>query len=104
MDSPVFGHIKVNRSFRRFSLRGLEKVHTEFGIVDLVHNLLKVASIRLTAFLTKAQNKKSWTENMTFFRPTFYLGDLLDSPFFYFSASYAFFTKLNKYALPPLSG
>ncbi|MFC4304321.1 transposase [Cohnella boryungensis] len=28
----VFGHIKGNRSFRRFSLRGLEKVHTEFGL------------------------------------------------------------------------
>ncbi|MED0724904.1 transposase, partial [Aneurinibacillus aneurinilyticus] len=54
----VFGHIKGNRSFWRFSLRGLEKVHTEFGIVALAHNLLKVASIRLTAFLTKAQNKK----------------------------------------------
>ncbi|MED0709771.1 transposase, partial [Aneurinibacillus aneurinilyticus] len=54
----VFGYIKGNRSFRRFSLRGLEKVHTEFGIVALAHNLLKVASIRLTAFLTKAQNKK----------------------------------------------
>ncbi|WP_213587772.1 IS1182 family transposase, partial [Paenibacillus sp. J2TS4] len=43
----VFGHIKGNRSFRRFSLRGLEKVHTEFGIVALAHNLLKVAGIRL---------------------------------------------------------
>ncbi|MFF2498536.1 transposase [Peribacillus sp. NPDC058075] len=29
----VFGHIKGNRSFRRFSLRGLGKVQTEFGIV-----------------------------------------------------------------------
>lgn len=77
----VFGHIKGNRSFRRFSLRGLEKVHTEFGIVALAHNLLKVAGIRLATFLQKRQNKKSWTENMTFFRPTFYFGDLLDSPF-----------------------
>ncbi|WP_242694973.1 IS1182 family transposase, partial [Pseudogracilibacillus auburnensis] len=31
----VFGHIKGNRSFRRFLLRGLDKVHTEFGIVAL---------------------------------------------------------------------
>ncbi|VXC06824.1 hypothetical protein BACI349Y_550029 [Bacillus sp. 349Y] len=29
----VFGHIKGNRSFRRFSLCGLDKVHVEFGIV-----------------------------------------------------------------------
>ncbi|WP_019413370.1 transposase [Paenisporosarcina sp. TG20] len=30
----VFGHIKGNRTFRRFLLRGLDKVHTE-GIVAL---------------------------------------------------------------------
>ena len=42
----VFGHIKGNRSFRRFSLRGLNKVHVEFGIVALAHNILKVAGIR----------------------------------------------------------
>jgi ABC-2 type transport system ATP-binding protein/transposase len=28
----VFDRIKGNRSFRRFSLRGQEKVHTEFGM------------------------------------------------------------------------
>ncbi|MED0896111.1 transposase [Aneurinibacillus migulanus] len=28
----VFGHIKGNRSFRRLSFRGLNKVHVEFGI------------------------------------------------------------------------
>nr|WP_281279685.1 transposase [Paenibacillus lentus] len=39
----VFGNIKGNRSFRRFSLRGLDKVYVEFGIVALAHNLLKVA-------------------------------------------------------------
>jgi len=42
----VFGHIKGNRSFRRFSLLGLEKVHVEFGIVSLAHNILKLAGIR----------------------------------------------------------
>jgi transposase len=67
----VFGHIKGNRSFRRFSLRGLDKVHTEFGIVALAHNLLKVAGIRLATFLQKHSHKKSWTENNMFFRPTF---------------------------------
>ena len=85
----VFGHIKGNRSFRRFSLRGLEKVHTEFGIVALAHNLLKVAGVRLAIFLHKQMHIKSWTENMTFFRPTFYFGDLLDSP----SRDFIDFTK-----------
>ncbi|MBZ5753582.1 transposase [Metabacillus rhizolycopersici] len=41
----AFGHIKGNRSFRRFSLWGLDKVHVEFGIVALAHNILKVAGI-----------------------------------------------------------
>ncbi|WP_245203714.1 transposase [Ammoniphilus resinae] len=52
----VFGHIKGNRSFRRFSLRGLDKVHVEFGIVALAHNILKVAGIRQ---LTSEKNPKN---------------------------------------------
>jgi len=37
----VFGQIK-NRSFRRFGLRGLQKVNIEFGLVAIAHNLLKL--------------------------------------------------------------
>ncbi|MCX6640748.1 MAG: IS1182 family transposase [bacterium] len=37
----VFGQIKANRSFRRFKLRGLDKVTVEFGLVALAHNLMK---------------------------------------------------------------
>ncbi|PFJ19201.1 hypothetical protein COD67_19820 [Bacillus cereus] len=37
----VFGHIKGNRSFQRFSLRGLAKVTIEFGLVTIAHNFLK---------------------------------------------------------------
>jgi transposase len=37
----VFGQIKANRGFRRFKLRGLEKVAVEFGLVALAHNLMK---------------------------------------------------------------
>lgn len=69
----VFGHIKGNRSFRRFSLRGLEKVHTEFGIVAIAHNLLKVAGIRLATFLQKQCHKKSWSGKLHVFPPTFLL-------------------------------
>jgi transposase len=39
----VFGHIKGNRSFRRFYLRGLDKVNIEFGLAAIAHNLLKKA-------------------------------------------------------------
>ena len=39
---PVFGQIKAARGFRRFSLRGLEKVRKEGRLVCLTHNLLKL--------------------------------------------------------------
>jgi transposase len=39
---PVFGQIKGARGFRRFSLRGLEKVRAEWRLVCLTHNLLKI--------------------------------------------------------------
>jgi len=38
----VFGHIKHNMHFRRFSLRGLEKVKTEWGLVCIAHNMQKL--------------------------------------------------------------
>jgi hypothetical protein len=39
----VFGHLKHNRRFRRFHLRGLEKVRTELGILSIAHNMSKLA-------------------------------------------------------------
>ena len=38
---PVFGQVKGARGFRRFLLRGLEKVNGEWRLVCLTHNLLK---------------------------------------------------------------
>ena len=38
----VFGQIKGNRGFRRFCLRGLQKVKTEFMLVSIAHNLGKI--------------------------------------------------------------
>lgn len=40
---PVFGHLKYNRGFRRFLLRGLEKVQVEVGLLALAHNLKKLS-------------------------------------------------------------
>lgn len=40
----VFGIIKHNRKFRRFHLRGLDKVKTEWGFVCIAHNLCKMAA------------------------------------------------------------
>ncbi len=40
----VFGHLKHNMHFRRFHLRGLEKVNTEWGLVSMAHNMKKLAA------------------------------------------------------------
>ncbi len=39
---PVFGQIKEQRGFRRFSLRGLEKVRCEWKLVCAISNLRKL--------------------------------------------------------------
>ena len=41
---PVFGQIK-NRGYRRFLLRGLEKVRGEWALMALAHNLLKLHAV-----------------------------------------------------------
>jgi hypothetical protein len=38
----VFGMIKQNMGFRRFYLRGLKKVHLEWGLINIAHNLKKL--------------------------------------------------------------
>jgi transposase len=38
---PVFGNIKANHHFKRFMLRGIEKVEVETGLLALAHNLRK---------------------------------------------------------------
>ena len=40
----VFGISIQNKGFRRFMLRGLDKVEIEIGLVALAHNLAKVAA------------------------------------------------------------
>jgi transposase len=40
----VFGEIKRNRRFRRFMLRGIDKVSTEWGLLSLAHNMRKLAA------------------------------------------------------------
>jgi transposase len=39
---PVFGQIKEARGFRRFLLRGLQKIRGEWCLVCLTHNVLKI--------------------------------------------------------------
>ena len=41
---PVFGHIKETIGFRKFSLRGLQKVSGEFLLVCIAHNIRKIVN------------------------------------------------------------
>jgi transposase len=41
---PVIGNIKQNKGFRRFMLRGKEKVSIEIGLIAIAHNLKKRAA------------------------------------------------------------
>jgi transposase len=41
----AFGQLKANNKFNRFTLRGLEKVHIEFGLMAIGHNLRKLAKM-----------------------------------------------------------
>ena len=43
---PVFGNLKQNHHFRRFHLRGMEKVEVETGLLALAHNLRKKAALQ----------------------------------------------------------
>src|SRR5271166_1233768 len=51
LPEPVFGQIKQARGFRQFLLRGVEKVHAEWSIVCIAHNLLKLAQRRTLSAL-----------------------------------------------------
>lgn len=41
---PVFGNIKQNHHFKRFMLRGINKVSVETGLLALAHNLRKMVA------------------------------------------------------------
>jgi len=56
---PVFGIIKAAMGFRQFSLRGLEKVNTEWTLVTLSYNLKRLFSIRKRRTLPTNQVKSA---------------------------------------------
>ena len=56
----VFGQIKFNNKFNRFSLRGLDKVEVEFGLVAISHNLRKLAQIVLKNLKIKGYQHFLW--------------------------------------------
>ena len=40
----VFGQVKYNHHFKRFMLRGMEKVEIEAGLISMAHNIRKMAN------------------------------------------------------------
>jgi transposase len=42
---PVFGNIKANLGYRRFVLRGMQGVHSEWRLMCTAHNLLKLRGV-----------------------------------------------------------
>jgi transposase len=55
---PVFGQIKHARGFRKFLLRGLNKVAGEWQLVCLCHNLLKIWRIHGTSAALSATSAR----------------------------------------------
>ncbi|MFJ7746551.1 hypothetical protein [Peribacillus sp. NPDC097295] len=61
-------------------LRGLAKVQTEFGIVVMAHNLLKIAGLSQLLSMKHYKNRKTGGEKRFIFLHLFYFRNLLDSP------------------------
>jgi hypothetical protein len=64
-------------------LRGLDKVHVEFGIVALAHNILKVAGIRQLLSEKNRKNTKARGEKRAVFRLLLILGTYRTAPLSY---------------------
>ena len=70
----LFGNIKRNKRYKRFRLRGIEKVKIEFGLLAMAQNIAKMA--------TKTAEKKlliiiseisAWTNSDNLYSPRFCL-------------------------------
>jgi hypothetical protein len=54
---PLNGQIKEGRGLRRFLLRGLEKVDSEWHLIGATHNLLKL-------FRCQQSQQRTWAAAM----------------------------------------
>lgn len=53
----VFGQVKSNNKFNRFTMRGLDKTGLEFGLMAIGHNLRKLAARKDADKNTAPKNK-----------------------------------------------
>ena len=59
---PVFGRMKASLRFTRFTLRGIEKVKNEIGLVSLALNMVKLAALGRLKKKVKPKSKGSSLE------------------------------------------
>ncbi len=71
---PVFGNLKANLRFTRFSVRGKAKVRNELGIALMAVNLRKftAATTQLPLFTLKRSKMKEWDEQKNVHPTLFY--------------------------------
>ena len=55
----VFGQLKSNNKFNRFTFRGLEKVTLEFMLMAIGHNFRKMAAVASSSAKTRSNYRKS---------------------------------------------
>jgi transposase len=55
----VFGHLKSNNKFNRFTMRGLDKVDIEFALMAAAHNLRKWTKMRKNTSLNSSTGNKT---------------------------------------------
>lgn len=55
----VFGQLKSNNKFNRFTMRGLKKTGLEFGLMAIAHNLRKLAARKKTDKNSAPKNKRT---------------------------------------------
>jgi hypothetical protein len=60
----VFGQLKSNNKFNRFTLRGLQKVNVEFGLMAIGHNFRKWSG-QITKKLKNDSVLKSFVNNLS---------------------------------------
>jgi transposase len=65
---PVFGNLKENLGFRRFSLSGLNQVKSEFTLMAIAHNLnilfKKIDKERLAAAISRSYEHIAFSKNI----------------------------------------
>lgn len=74
----VFGNIKWNLGFNRFSLRGKDKVATEMGLIAIAHNMIKIYQIELNKTSEEKMIKLRSEQKSTTYCYYYFCSDLVD--------------------------